>query len=90
MCYNQNIPKAQQKEVSDLNIDYGEIRKTMWKNKVSMSKVARELDISTSTLSRKLSGQNEFTVSEAVKLCDYLNLNPTNIFFAERIPNTQQ
>lgn len=62
-------------------IDYGEIRKTMWENKISMSKVARELDISTSTLSRKLSGQNEFTVSEAIKLCDFLRLNPTSIFF---------
>lgn len=73
-----------------LSTDYGEIRKTMWEKKVSMSKVARELDISTSTLSRKLSGLNEFTVSEAIKLCDYLSLDPTSIFFAIVVPKMQQ
>ncbi len=73
-----------------MSADYGEIRKAMWKNKFSMSKVARELDISTSTLSRKLSGQNEFTVSEATRLCDYLGLDPMCIFFVRNIPNTQR
>lgn len=71
-------------------VDYCGIRNVMWKNKISMSKVARELDMSASTLSRKLSGQSEFTVSEAIGLCDYLGLDPTHIFFAGNIPNMQQ
>lgn len=75
---------------NDMAINFNEIHRAMWEHKYSMSKVAKELDISTSSLSRKLSGKTEFTVSEATKICSVLELNPNHIFFTSFVPNTQQ
>lgn len=42
--------------------------------------VAKQLGITPNCLSRKLKGKSEFTISEAKKLCEILDV-PVNIFF---------
>lgn len=49
----------------------------------TIEKLAREIGMSTASLSAKINGKREFTVSEAKRLCDSLDIhNPADVFFA--------
>lgn len=63
-----------------MNIDFVAIRQAMWNKRFSMSRLARDIDISVASLSRKLSSKSEFTVSEAERLCRTLSLSPATVF----------
>lgn len=73
-----------------MNIDFVAIRQAMWDKRFSLSRLAKDIDISVASLSRKLSSKSEFTVSEAERLCNVLSLSPATIFFTSDIPNPQQ
>lgn len=73
-----------------MNVDYDRIRTAMLLKKLSMGKLSKEIGISVSSLSRKLSGKTEFSVSEANKMCNALEINPVHVFFAAEIPKPQQ
>lgn len=73
-----------------MKVNYSKIRQAMWDKHLSLSKLANKMNISTASLSRKLSGKTEFTVSEAECLCSVLELSPLNVFFAHHVPNTQR
>lgn len=71
-------------------IDYNLIRDTMKKHDITLQQLADSIGISKSSVSRKLNGLCEFTVSESQKLCDTLGLKPSTVFFARPVPNTQR
>lgn len=73
-----------------MNIDFVAIRQAMWNKRFSMSRLARDIDISVASLSRKLSSKSEFTVSEAERLCRTLSLSPATVFFTSDVPNMQR
>lgn len=71
-------------------IDYTLIRETMKQKNISMQKLADMIGISKSSVSRKLNGEFEFTVSESQMICDVLGLKPSSVFFARPVPNPQR
>lgn len=59
-------------------------------NDFNIIKLSRVTGIPASTLSRKLKGETEFTLSEAKKIADALNISdPWDIFFNTKKPNMQ-
>lgn len=69
--------------------DLEKLRLEMFKKKASQEKIARVLNIAKASVCRKLNSQTEFTVSEAQKICEYLDVDPTEIFFISSVPNMQ-
>ena len=58
---------------------------------LTQAKTAELVGISSNSLSRKLTGQREFRLSEVCSLCNVLDItDPTPYFFTSKIPNTQQ
>ena len=51
------------------------LERELKKKKITREMLAKELDISTSTVSCKLNGTNEFTLSECKHILDYLKFN---------------
>jgi DNA-binding XRE family transcriptional regulator len=51
------------------------LERELKKKKITREMLAKELDISTSTVSCKLNGKNEFTLSECKHILDYLKFN---------------
>ncbi len=48
----------------------------------TQEKLAKEVGISSNSLSRKLLGKREFTLTEVVSICKVLDIaDPVNIFF---------
>lgn len=59
-------------------------RKLLQEKRVTLQEVAQILEINTSTLYRKMTGESDFYRSEIQKICEKLEIeNPTEIFFAE-------
>lgn len=61
-------------------IKYIELFIQMKKNGDTQKSMAKELGISQQAISRKLSGKNEWTISEIEKLCEYYNKNYYELF----------
>lgn len=61
-------------------IKYIELFIQMKKNGDTQKGIAKELGISQQAISRKLSGKNEWTISEIDKLCEYYNMNYYELF----------
>ena len=52
---------------------------------------AKIIGMSENSLSRKINGRREFTVTEAATICSILDLSaPVDIFFTPDIPNMQR
>ncbi|MDD4377188.1 MAG: helix-turn-helix transcriptional regulator [Eubacteriales bacterium] len=67
------------------------LRGKMAEKGVNQMQLAKKIGISGNSLSRKLLGKREFTLSEAVNICSALEIeNPGPIFFDDVIPKTQQ
>ena len=61
-------------------IKYIELFIQMKKNGDTQKGIAKQLGISQQAISRKLSGKNEWTISEIDKLCEYYNMNYYELF----------
>ena len=70
-------------------MNYDKILLAMYKRRMSRRSLAKKLGISPATVSRKLNGKVDFTVSESQRICEILQLNPNEIFFAISVPNRQ-
>lgn len=57
-------------------MDYNFIRGKIAEKRTSQKKVAAEMGISEQSLNRKLNGKRAFTVEEATKICDILEISP--------------
>ena len=57
---------------------------------MTQGKLAEMLGISNSSMGRKLKGETEFTLSEALAMCDALGFELSDIFFIDSVPNTRQ
>lgn len=57
---------------------------------MTQGEVAKMIGISPNSLSRKLSGRRDFTLSEVMSLCTVLEIQDPKIFFCNKIPNTQR
>ncbi len=58
-----------------------ELRKRMYAKKISGKRLAERVGMANSSMSRKLNGKSEFTVSEAIRVCNALEMHPADIFF---------
>lgn len=70
--------------------DLKKIRARMAELDMTQGKLAEMLGISNSSMGRKLKGETEFTLSEALAMCDALGFELSDIFFIDSVPNTQQ
>lgn len=57
------------------------LRLKMCEKGLTQSDLAARIDISKTSMSRKINGDSEFTVKEAINICDALNCSPCDIFF---------
>jgi plasmid maintenance system antidote protein VapI len=73
----------------------GRMNKTLLKAEMVKANVTRDalcahLGVSYSTLTQKINGKRQFTVDEAVKICQFLQIDdPVPIFFDSAVPNMQ-
>ncbi len=71
-------------------VNFEKIRDTMLQKNISIRTLASAMEISPSSLSRKLNGVSEFTIGESQKLSAKLEVNPADVFFTSLVPNPQQ
>jgi transcriptional regulator with XRE-family HTH domain len=64
-----------------------EIRAQMKRKGVTLDDVAEHLKVSRNTVSRKLNGKSEFTVSEVLNICEFLEAPELSKIF---LPNASQ
>lgn len=58
---------------------------------MTQSSLAKIIGMSENSLSRKLRGRRQFSLSEAVTICNVLEIeNPKEIFFDNEIPKMQR
>lgn len=69
--------------------DLKKIKSRMAELNFTQGKLAEILGISNSSMGRKLKGETEFTLSEALKMCSVLGFELSDIFFTDSVPNTQ-
>lgn len=70
--------------------DMKKIKGKMAELGMTQGKLAEMLGISNSSMGRKLKGETEFTLSEALDMCSALGFDLPEIFFTDSVPNTQQ
>lgn len=57
----------------------------------TQDQLAKRIGISGNSLSRKILGKREFTLSEVIKICNTLEISdPSAIFFDDSVPKMQQ
>lgn len=61
-------------------IKYMKLFVEMRKNEDTQKSIAKVLGISQQAISRKLSGKNEWTISEIDKICEYYNKSYYELF----------
>lgn len=72
-------------------MSFDKLKGKMTERRVSQAKLAEHLGITTQALNAKLNGRTQFTIEEAVKITNFLNLNnPIDIFFNPNVPKMQQ
>ena len=63
----------------------------MRENNVTQQELADKLGISVQTFNSKINGRTAFTIPEAMKIIEFLEIKkPEEIFFDSKIPNMQQ
>lgn len=60
---------------------YDEIKNIMQEKGVTTKDIAWRLGVSPTTVSRKLSGSSEMTVSNLLNICDALRISPKRLDF---------
>lgn len=66
------------------------LKAEMVKANVTRDALSEHLGVSYSTLTQKINGKRQFTVDEAVKICQVLHIeDPVPIFFDTDVPNMQ-
>lgn len=72
-------------------MNYNKLKGIMREKNYSQKKLARELEISEQSLNAKLNARKQFSILEAIKIINILNIeNPSLIFFENNILNKQQ
>ena len=61
-------------------IKYPNLRAEMAKNGISQEKLAEVIGITQQTFSRKITGLNEWTISEIETICEYFNKDYYELF----------
>ncbi len=70
---------------------YEKLRGRMREKKVSQSSLASHLGITLHSYNAKINGRTQFTIFEATRIADYLDLsNPCEYFFENNFPNMQR
>lgn len=70
--------------------DMKKVKKRMVELNLTQGNLAKILGISNSSMGRKLKSETEYTLSEALKMCEALGFELSDIFFTDNVPNTQQ
>lgn len=61
------------------------IRAKMAEKGVTQGETAQAITISVNSLSRKMNGKREFTLSEVIRLCEFLEIeNPASVFLPQK------
>ena len=68
---------SRHKEVA--NINSVKLKEEIKKAGYTQVRLAEELEITQNSLSSKITGKSEFTLSEAIKICECLNITDINI-----------
>lgn len=71
-------------------MSFDKLKGKMAEAHVSQAKLSGYLGITVQSLNAKLNGRTQFTLEEAVKITEFLNLkDPVDIFFAPSVPKMQ-
>ena len=67
------------------------LRAAMAEKGMNQTELAKAIGISANSMSRKLNGRRDFTISEAAAIASALNLKaPQHIFFVQFVPYMQR
>ena len=69
--------------------DMVKVKSRMAELNMTQGKLATILGISNSSMGRKLKGETEYTLSEALTMCEALGFDLSDIFFTDSVPNMQ-
>lgn len=69
---------------------YHDLKVIMFSKRVSQERLAKELHITAQAINSKLNGRSDFTIPEAEKIIEHLEIdNPTPVFFKSMLRGTQ-
>ena len=72
-------------------MSFDKLKGKMVEAHVSQARLSEKLGITVQSLNAKLNGRTQFTLEEAVKITEFLNLkDPIDIFFAPSVPKMQR
>lgn len=72
-------------------MSFDKLKGKMVEAHVSQARLSEKLGITVQSLNAKLNGRTQFTLEEAVKITEFLNLkDPIDIFFDPSVPKMQQ
>ena len=72
-------------------MSFDKLKGKMVEAHVSQAKLSEKLGITVQSLNAKLNGRTQFTLEEAVRITEFLNLkDPIDIFFDPSVPKTQR
>ena len=72
-------------------MSFDKLKGKMVEAHVSQAKLSEKLGITVQSLNAKLNGRTQFTLEEAVRITEFLNLkDPIDIFFDPSVPKMQQ
>lgn len=72
-------------------MSFDKLKGKMVEAHVSQARLSEKLGITVQSLNAKLNGRTQFTLEEAVKITEFLNLqDPIDIFFDPSVTNTQR
>lgn len=82
MRYNKTIKATQYSKKGGIYMAYDRLKVRIFELKKTQKKVAAELGLSEASFGQKINGKRPFTIPEAEKLIELLNIeNPASIFF---------
>ena len=82
-------PKYATKGSGEMSFD--KLKGKMVEAHVSQAKLSEKLGITVQSLNAKLNGRTQFTLEEAVRITEFLNLkDPIDIFFDPSVPKMQR
>lgn len=71
-------------------MSFDKLKGKMTEAHVSQAKLSEHLGITVQSLNAKLNGRTQFTLEEAIKITEFLNLkDPVDIFFSPSVLNMQ-
>lgn len=72
------LPKGNNRHKEVANINSVKLKEEIKKAGYTQVRLAEELEITQNSLSSKITGKSEFTLSEAIKICECLNITDIN------------